>query len=191
MGHSCRTRLWDTLIGHSCGTLLWDTLVGHSCGTLRADDVGDITSASSAKRVLPYRTSISLKPVHRAVANSGLTLSPGNRREKVLSSCGSDELSTESATESTAAGLALAAFAACEAAAGRFIKSPNFYKTILFPLDPKRLQLKNNMEPTNPNANTIEKLHMSKRHSCRTLLWDTLLGHSCRTLLWVTCRTLL
>ena len=28
-------------------------------------------------------------------------------------------------------------------------------------------------------------------HSCRTLLWDTLVRHSCRTLLWVTCRTLL
>ena len=28
-------------------------------------------------------------------------------------------------------------------------------------------------------------------HSCRTLLWDTLVRHSCGTLLWVTCRTLL
>ena len=40
MGHSCRTRLWDTLIGHSCGTcrkLLWDTLVGHSCRALLWD----------------------------------------------------------------------------------------------------------------------------------------------------------
>ena len=27
-------------------------------------------------------------------------------------------------------------------------------------------------------------------HSCRTLLWDTLVRHSCGTLLWVTCRTL-
>ena len=46
------------------------------------------------------------------------------------------------------------------------------------------------MEPTNPNANTIEKLICPKEtlvgHSCRTLLWDTLIGHSCGTLLWDT-----
>ena len=29
------------------------------------------------------------------------------------------------------------------------------------------------------------------RHSCRTLLWDTLVGHSCRKLLWDTLGTLL
>ena len=45
----------------------------------------------------------------------------------------------------------------------------------------------NKMEPTNPNANTFEKLICPNDtlvgHSCRTLLWDTLVGHSCRTLL--------
>ena len=37
MGHSCVSRLCDTLVGHSCRTLLWDTLVGHSCGTCLQD----------------------------------------------------------------------------------------------------------------------------------------------------------
>ena len=45
----------------------------------------------------------------------------------------------------------------------------------------------NKMEPTNPNANTMEKLICPKDtlvgHSCRELLWDTLVGHSCGTLL--------
>ena len=50
---------------------------------------------------------------------------------------------------------------------------------------------KNKMEPTNPNANTIEELICPKDtlvgHSCgtlcRTLLWATLVGNSCGTLL--------
>ena len=46
-----------------------------------------------------------------------------------------------------------------------------------------RFSEKNKMEPTNPDANTIEKLHMSKEHSCRTLLWNTLVGHSYGTFL--------
>ena len=50
----------------------------------------------------------------------------------------------------------------------------------------KLMSLINKMKPTNPNANTFEKLHMSKWHSCRTLLWDTLVGHSSRKLLWDT-----
>ena len=45
----------------------------------------------------------------------------------------------------------------------------------------------NKMEPTNPNANTFEKLICPNDplvgHSCGTLFWDTLVGHSCRTLL--------
>ena len=49
----------------------------------------------------------------------------------------------------------------------------------------------NKMEPTNPNANTFEKLICPNDtlvgHSCRKLLWDTLVGHSCGTL----CGTLL
>ena len=56
---------------------------------------------------------------------------------------------------------------------------------------PKSYDSKNKMEPTNPNANTIEKLKCPKDtlvgHSCgtlcRTLLWATLVGNSCGTLL--------
>ena len=78
MGHSCGTRLWDTLVrnsclvdtlvghswGHSCRTLLsllWHTLVGHSCAKLLWDtlvghrDVLQKSRCEAARRAFRMR----------------------------------------------------------------------------------------------------------------------------------------